>query len=241
MLHFESCSIEPDSRFVSHGHDRPHLLLVTGGEVLERVGMSTHNLSQNSTRLSPAFACHDMTFGPRGADCLIVEARSSFWARVFSRGVNSHRNQSVFSSKPRAASVIGGVDDITALVRSHAAIGAFGSLFARMPDDIQAPEWVSEAMELLAAGAAARVSRIAKSVQRDRVHFSRVMCDWSGFLPSEVRALTRLARAVELIDHTDARLAEIAIASGYAHQSHMNRAFGEILGATPGRYRRNGA
>ena len=44
----------------------------------------------------------------------------------------------------------------------------------------------------------------------------------------------RVARAVELIKSGDHPLAEVALETGFAHQSHMARAMRNVLGRTPG-------
>lgn len=47
----------------------------------------------------------------------------------------------------------------------------------------------------------------------------------------------RLDRARELIEGSDAPLAQVALACGFASQSHLTDAFRDRLGVTPGRYR----
>ena len=56
-------------------------------------------------------------------------------------------------------------------------------------------------------------------------------------LPSYVRRL-RLNWAAERIAVTDTPIAEIALASGFADQSHFTRAFHRQLGLPPARFRR---
>lgn len=48
----------------------------------------------------------------------------------------------------------------------------------------------------------------------------------------------RLARACELLATTRRPLAEVAVASGFAHQSHMTNTFRRKIGITPAAYRR---
>jgi transcriptional regulator GlxA family with amidase domain len=47
----------------------------------------------------------------------------------------------------------------------------------------------------------------------------------------------RVERATELIRARAAPLAEVALACGFAYQTHMTRAFRHVLGTTPGQLR----
>ena len=56
-------------------------------------------------------------------------------------------------------------------------------------------------------------------------------------LPRHLAAL-RIQRAAEILGATDASLAEIAAAVGYANQLALSRAFRRHLGEPPGQFRR---
>lgn len=49
----------------------------------------------------------------------------------------------------------------------------------------------------------------------------------------------RIDRARTLLRTSNAPLAEVAIACGFADQSHFTRVFASIVGATPGNWRRS--
>jgi AraC-like DNA-binding protein len=52
----------------------------------------------------------------------------------------------------------------------------------------------------------------------------------------------RVERAKVMISGTSEPLAEVALACGFADQAHLNRRFRDIVGVSPGRWRRsNGA
>jgi len=63
--------------------------------------------------------------------------------------------------------------------------------------------------------------------------FSRVM----GSTPHAFIVETRLQAARVLISNTEMPLAQVALACGFAHQSHLGAAFAGALGMTPRRYR----
>nr|WP_313903862.1 helix-turn-helix domain-containing protein [Rhizobium leguminosarum] len=53
------------------------------------------------------------------------------------------------------------------------------------------------------------------------------------------RTRERVSRAQVLLRASNAPLAEVAIACGFADQSHFTRVFSTIVDATPGNWRRN--
>jgi transcriptional regulator GlxA family with amidase domain len=48
----------------------------------------------------------------------------------------------------------------------------------------------------------------------------------------------RVRRAQQVLLEADARLAEVALASGFADQSHLTRVFRSLTGEAPGAWRR---
>jgi AraC-like DNA-binding protein len=50
---------------------------------------------------------------------------------------------------------------------------------------------------------------------------------------------SRLAAAIHLLRHTDARAVDIALDLGYSEQAHFNRAFRRWMGRPPREYRRS--
>ena len=59
-----------------------------------------------------------------------------------------------------------------------------------------------------------------------------------GCSPGEMLRRRRVDRAEELLRRRDLSIAEIALASGFADQAQLTKAFRRIRGSTPGRYRR---
>ncbi len=69
-------------------------------------------------------------------------------------------------------------------------------------------------------------------------HFSRVFKLTTGETPYYFVCSRRLARAQQLLTESDMGLAELALACGFASQSHFTAAFSKPFGTSPGRYRR---
>lgn len=78
---------------------------------------------------------------------------------------------------------------------------------------------------------------LAASVGLTPWHFARTFRAATGETPLARLRRVRVERATELIRARAAPLAEVALACGFADQTHMTRAFRTVLGTTPGQLR----
>jgi AraC family transcriptional regulator len=85
------------------------------------------------------------------------------------------------------------------------------------------------------------IDELAKVVALSRSHFSRAFKRSVGFSPMEYVVVRRVERAKAMISGTREPLAEVALACGFADQAHLNRRFRDIVGISPGRWRRSNA
>jgi AraC family transcriptional regulator len=83
------------------------------------------------------------------------------------------------------------------------------------------------------------IGELAGVVSLSRSHFSRAFKSSLGLSPMEYVAVRRVERAKALISSTKEPLAEVALACGFADQPHFNRRFRDIIGTSPGRWRRS--
>ena len=85
------------------------------------------------------------------------------------------------------------------------------------------------------------IDDLANVVALSRSHFSRAFKRSLGFSPMEYVIVRRVERAKAMISGTREPLAEVALACGFADQAHLNRRFRDIVGVSPGRWRRSNA
>jgi AraC family transcriptional regulator len=85
------------------------------------------------------------------------------------------------------------------------------------------------------------IDGLANVVALSRSHFSRAFKRSLGFSPMEYVVVRRVERAKVMISGTREPLAEVALACGFADQAHLNRRFRDIVGVSPGRWRRSNA
>jgi len=69
-------------------------------------------------------------------------------------------------------------------------------------------------------------------------HFSRAFKQTVGSSPMAYVAVRRIERAKLMMTSTGQRLTDIALACGFADQSHLNRYFRRVVGVSPGLWRR---
>jgi AraC family transcriptional regulator len=83
------------------------------------------------------------------------------------------------------------------------------------------------------------IDDLANVVALSRSHFARAFKRSLGFSPMEYVVVRRVERAKAMISGTREPLAEVALACGFADQAHLNRRFRDIVGISPGRWRRS--
>ena len=70
-------------------------------------------------------------------------------------------------------------------------------------------------------------------------HFARQFKHSEGTTPHHYLVSRRIARAKELLAGTNLSVSEVAFAAGFVDQSHLTRHYRQILGITPGQFRRS--
>jgi transcriptional regulator GlxA family with amidase domain len=81
------------------------------------------------------------------------------------------------------------------------------------------------------------IQALAEIAGLSMCHFARAFKQSEGMTPHDYLVQRRVRRTQELLAATDLPLSEIAIAVGFADQSHCARRFREHVGLTPSRYR----
>jgi AraC family transcriptional regulator len=78
---------------------------------------------------------------------------------------------------------------------------------------------------------------VAAEVGLSPHHFSRQFREAVGVPPHAHLIARRVERAKVLLAQTDLPIVQVALAVGFAHQSHLTRHFGRLVGTTPARFR----
>ena len=97
---------------------------------------------------------------------------------------------------------------------------------------------VRQAKEYLEAHYADNVSleKLANIANLSPFHLTRVFCHEVGLPPHVYLTQVRILRAKKLLSQGWA-IAQVALETGFAHQSHLNRHFKRLVGITPRQYK----
>ena len=83
------------------------------------------------------------------------------------------------------------------------------------------------------------VEALARLANLSVCYFVRVFKQSAGVTPHDYLIRRRVERTMELLSGTDMPLSEIALAAGFADQSHCARRFRQHVGMSPRDYRRS--
>ncbi len=81
------------------------------------------------------------------------------------------------------------------------------------------------------------LDQLAEVACMSRYHFARAFKEATGWTPHAFVMRRRIEHCQTLLRTSAIGLAEVAVLSGFANQSHMSTCFRRLLGTTPARYR----
>jgi AraC family transcriptional regulator len=82
------------------------------------------------------------------------------------------------------------------------------------------------------------IESMAATAELSLYHFARTFKQSEGMTPHAFVLERRIAKARKLLTETDLPLSEIAFTLGFADQSHLARRFRQMVGMSPGQFRR---
>jgi len=104
------------------------------------------------------------------------------------------------------------------------------------------PKWrAKRALAYIEAnlGSKIAIGEVADIVALSKSHFSRAFKQSLGSSPMTYIATRRVERAKVMMTSSREQLSDIALACGFADQSHLNRYFRRVVGTSPGLWRRS--
>lgn len=212
-----------------HAHPQVTFCLITRGELQESIHGTTSQHSANDLIFRNAGEAHADAFGPDGARCFNVMVDPA----LLQRASQTWRLDSSAAIVRRLRRELRG--DTSAMVVEGLLYQLVGELCRDVTPRKNVAEKASDVIrERFAHNVSARA--IAEEIGVHPVHLMRAFRATYGIpLVDAVREL-RIGHAKGLLRGTTP-IAEIALASGFADQSHFTKVFRRATGTTPRRYR----
>jgi AraC family transcriptional regulator len=236
----------PNFRQPRHTHARASFSFVLGGSYFESYGGQPLTRQASTVVLHPPQESHAVEYRNEPVRILSVQMDATKLSYLKDRAV-------VFDSRASRRS-----DTIDWLghrlyqeflqADSFSALALEGLVFEMLAEasrmrarlNQQAPRWLRRAEEFLHDNFTASLvfGDVARSVGVHPVHLARVFRKNHGCTIGEYVRRLRLEFAARQIVGTDTPLGAIAMAAGFADQSHLTNAFKAHFGFTPSAYRR---
>lgn len=234
----------PNSTLPMHTHPFSNVSLVLSGICEERSERTCHVATPCSIVFKPAGQMHSNRFGPSGARLLAI--------RIAEEDAGALQQQRAYGWMARGSLAAIGLAIYRSLTEQRdistpapQVADQICELLAQCEDTADVhesrtpPAWLDEARELLHRRACEpiRVRELATQIGVHPVYLARVFRRFTGTRLTAYRRHIQAHDAALRLAESDASLASIAMASGFADQSHLCRAFRCEFGMTPGRFR----
>lgn len=230
----------PPEQVLTHTHEDAHFILVTGGEYVSAAGR--HGTGPVLIYNPPGTTHRDHFERGRGSFFAISLAPGYAAAALAGTSVPDAPR---YLTAPAQHALAGRIAAACAVEVATLSVDALcmellGSMDARCRALPRAPpRWLGDAVELLQDRYREEltIAEIAAAVGVHPIHLARTFRRHLRCTPGEFARFRRLERAAALLVRTAHPLAEVALDSGFADQSHFSRVFARYFGLPPGEYR----
>jgi AraC family transcriptional regulator len=231
-----------------HVHENAYLYLVVAGACEERLGSTTRVVDSSALVFHPVGEPHSNRWADPGGRAFHVEfsqsriAAISDYATVRRDPAEIRCGQATWLAA-RLYREYKNSDDLSPLVMEGLALEILAEI--SRPDTPDAartpPRWLSQARGILHDRLAEPLLQadVATAVGVHPVHLARSFRHHFGCTLGEYLRRLRVESACHRLATTETPLCEIALATGFADQSHFTRTFRRLMRMTPGEYRRN--
>ena len=242
-----ACSpYSPGTHQPAHTHDDLQITLVLSGSLEERVGATVERATALSVVVKDPGVVHDNRFGTTGALTARLTLRRSALADLVEHPSRARAWRWIHGgtlAKPFLRIVRRGVEGDRQFEVDHDDIlDIVVALSARLdvPTPRGQPGWLAHAVDGIRDGwrMGLTVRDVAGTAGVHPVYFARCVRRWYGVGAADLLRQARLRYAARHIADGDPTIATVAHAAGFADESHLNRAFSEVTGIPPARFRR---
>lgn len=237
-----------EAKIGRHSHAHAHFCFLLRGRYLTGARGVEGTCGPGTMLFHPAGVTHGDRFHPdsRGGSFLAVSIAPETMALAPSQGILiDHEAGFTVGELPalgiRLYRELRSPDEVSPLVIEGLALEllALAARETRRAGESM-PVWLASAYEMIRDCFRSRltVRQIAETLDVDPLHLSRSFRRKFGCSPGELLRQCRVRHAAELLRSPNARLAEVALDSGFADQAQLTRTFKRVTGLTPGQYRK---
>jgi AraC family transcriptional regulator len=217
----------------THKHDWACLTIPLIGSGLETFEGGEARIEGPCAILHPAGSHHGDLIGPLGLETFSIQFDPEWLGH--GPGLKSGRSSAWVGGGVAAAArrLAAAWNDPE---RPEAALRDATAEFVRrasVPAPAAAPAWIERIREEASGIRNLSTDELARKAGLHPVWVARSYRRAMGEGLADARRRHRVAAAAQLLRRSDERLADVAAASGFCDQSHMNRNFLEVLGRTP--------
>lgn len=237
-LHFWEFAHAPLLHLPEHTHERAHAFVLLTGSLQEVSGKDVRVVLAGTALLHPRGARHRNVIGETGAHSLAIEFDDDYLARLWPQHLE-RLGTTLISEAPdvvhAGAAILHLLRNAAPPARLRRAADAF--LTRLLNHEPPAPGWIADVKRRLDASRSPDVGDIGRQVGRHPAHIMREFRRRQGVPMGEYQRALRIARACKMLQLTTKSIAEIALACGFADQSHLTRTFKRFVNMTPNDYR----
>ena len=226
-----------------HSHDDAHFVLATHGRyITTAAGPETEG---PALVFNPPGVVHRDRFLDGGGYFLAVSFEAADWRALADAGrvaaIDALRLTGPVARRAAlrlTRSLL--ARDAEALSLEGLSLELAAQALAPTVDSDKRPSWLDRAETFLADAfdQPIGVADLAEIAGVHPVHLARGYRRWLGAAPGDRLRTRRLERAADLLMRGRDPIGEIALASGFCDQSHLNRQFVRAYGVTPGEFAR---
>ena len=231
-----SCLQHPAARKLpEHAHEAAFFTMLLRGHYRERAGGREIDYDPLTVVFHPPSYAHRDEIGAAGSVMISVEVGRELFD-AYDLALPPLARQSMAASRALLALYRAARNGLLAPLAVESAVIELLADAAKTPEvhERATPPWLGRVMALLEElPASPRVADLAAEANVHPVHFTRVFRRHLGVTPGEYLQRRRLRAALRMIGTSP--LSDVALASGFADQSHLSRAVRAALGETPGR------
>ena len=235
----------PSQRLSPHSHERAGFCLALRGGFTEDYGKGRRSCRASTLIFRPPAEVHRNHFQNSPGRCFNIELEARWMKRVneFTTvpDVSRDYNGGLLPSLAlRLYQEFRRMDEVSMLVIEGLALEMLAQLSRAVKGTSRrVPPWLFQAREVVHDHFAEgwTLAKVAEAVDVHPVHLARAFRQHYHCTVGDYLRRLRIEFACREMLSSDAPLAQISLAAGFAHQSHFSATFKRLTGTTPAEYR----